>query len=603
MNQSNVSALIRIVKQLTYVLTPKQKKQSVIVFISMLAMSCLELLGVSALYPLLQLVVDVDAVKSKWYVNWIYILNPSIGNQAVVLLFCVLIICVYIFKNVFAIYFTYIQYRFATTYQKEASTMMLQKYMERPYEYFVNTNSSIITRGVYHDTAAVYSILTSIFQASSELLTVFMLGIFLMSMDLFMAICSLALAVLCFMIIVFVFKGRIKKAGKTAREASAVQDQWLRQAIHGIKEVLVLDRKDLFLKNYEEAAEISAKCQLTQNTISSCPDRIIEGICVSGFVGIVCFRMMLGGDLTSFVPIIGAFAMGAFRILPSIAKLTNRVNTLVYYQMGLQSCYDNIKEANEYEKEAHQKAVDANKHLKNNLEAERHEFKKDILIDGISWKYQNAEKKVISDLNMTILRGESVAFIGPSGAGKTTLADIVMGLLKPQSGEIKVDGINIDTIPHQWHRMVGYVPQVVYLIDDTIRANVAFGIAKDRISDDKIWDALVQAHLDEFVKNLPNGLDTIVGERGVKFSGGQRQRIALARALYENPDILVLDEATSALDNETEKAVMESIEALQGHKTLVIVAHRLTTIRNCDTIYEIRDGKAVKKEKSELFSE
>lgn len=219
----------------------------------------------------------------------------------------------------------------------------------------------------------------------------------------------------------------------------------------------------------------------------------------------------------------------------------------------------------------------------------------------MSWKYQAGKNEIFQDLSMTITKGESVAFIGTSGAGKTTLADIIMGLLKPQSGSVEADGVDIFSNPHRWSKIIGYVPQAVFLIDDTIRANIAFGIPDNMVNEDKVWNSLIQAQLKIFVESLPDGLDTIVGERGIKLSGGQRQRIVIARALYEDPDILVLDEATSSLDTDTETAVMEAIDLLQGHKTLIIVAHRLTTIKNCNKIYEIREGKAVLSKKSEVF--
>ena len=215
------------------------------------------------------------------------------------------------------------------------------------------------------------------------------------------------------------------------------------------------------------------------------------------------------------------------------------------------------------------------------------------------WKYPESKKATLQGINLEIKKGESVAFIGESGAGKTTLADIILGLYIPQEGTVTVDGVSIYDIPQDWSRIVGYVPQSVYLLDDTIRNNILFG--EKQMDDKKIWDALKQAQLYDFVKTLPDGLNTIVGERGIKFSGGQRQRIAIARALYYNPDILVLDEATSALDNETEEALMESIEALQGLKTLIIIAHRLSTIRNCDKIYEVKDGKIELRNKEEIL--
>ena len=215
------------------------------------------------------------------------------------------------------------------------------------------------------------------------------------------------------------------------------------------------------------------------------------------------------------------------------------------------------------------------------------------------WQYEGQTRPVLDGVSFEIHKGQSVALIGTSGSGKTTLSDVILGLLTPAKGSVYMDGIDIYTMPKAWAGIVGYVPQSVFLIDDTIRNNVAFGLRD--IDDADIWKALEQAQLKAFVETLPAGLDTIVGDRGIKFSGGQRQRVAIARALFNKPEILILDEATAALDNETEKAVMESIDALQGQITMVIVAHRLTTIRNCDSIYEIKDGKAVKRSKSEVF--
>ena len=227
------------------------------------------------------------------------------------------------------------------------------------------------------------------------------------------------------------------------------------------------------------------------------------------------------------------------------------------------------------------------------------EFQEVVSVENIVWQYEGQTKPVLTDVSLCIHKGESVALIGASGSGKTTLSDILLGLLAPEKGSIYMDGIDIYTIPKIWARIVGYVPQSVFLIDDTIRNNVAFGLRD--VDDSDIWKALEQAQLKAFVETLPAGLDTIVGDRGIKFSGGQRQRVAIARALFNKPEILILDEATAALDNETEKAVMESIDALQGQITMVIVAHRLTTIRNCDSIYEVKEGKAIRRDKSEVF--
>jgi ABC-type bacteriocin/lantibiotic exporter with double-glycine peptidase domain len=259
---------------------------------------------------------------------------------------------------------------------------------------------------------------------------------------------------------------------------------------------------------------------------------------------------------------------------------------------SLEAAYDNLLEADRYQKEIAELE---------NKDVIKLTFDSEIKVNSISWRYQDNLPLVLENLDLDIKKGESVALIGESGAGKSTLADILLGLLKPEKGTVTVDGTDIYTIQSSWSRMIGYVPQIVFLIDDTIRKNIAFGIPDDEIDDNKVWQAIEQAQLTATVNSMEKGLDSIVGERGIKLSGGQRQRIAIARALYHNPEIIILDEATSALDNETESAVMEAIDALHGKKTLIIIAHRLSTIQNCDKIYEIKDGKAIYRQHSRIF--
>lgn len=593
--KKNIRSVQRIAVQMMSILNKKQKRNALAVFVCMLVGSALELVGVSAIYPFLQMMLNVDALQKEWYVRWVYNIFPDITVKGVLLVIGGIIILVYIFKNAFLVFSTYIQYRYAAQFQCETSTNMLNTYLKRPYQFFLNTNSGVVIRGITTDIQGVYQILLNFFTLFAEVLTVTALGVFLFLTDWTLALSAMILAAACFFAIILGFKGKMKEAGNDLRSSIALRNQCGYQAINGIKEITVLDRRENFVKQYHQAALLEQKSEIIRGFVTACPDRILEGVCIGGFMGIVCVKIAIGTDLDSFIPVLGTFAMGAFRILPSISKISSRVNSIVYYQPSLQNTYDNLKEVKKYEKSLEE--IGVSKGGQN----QKIKFSEEITIKNINWKYQNAKDNVLSNASLHIKKGESVAFIGSSGAGKTTLADIVMGLLRPQEGAVEMDGIDIFTIPHQWAKIIGYVPQAVFLIDDTVRNNVAFGLDRDEIVEEKVWMALEEAQLKEFVENLPNGLDTIVGERGVKFSGGQRQRIAIARALYENPDILVLDEATSALDNETESVVMESIDALQGEKTLIIVAHRLTTIRNCDRIYEIGDGIAVERSSEEVF--
>lgn len=600
--KNNILALERIFVQLNYILDKDQKRKSILVLLSMLLCSGVELLGVSAIYPFLQMALNADAVQDKWYFRCIKEIFPNISVKSMLICMGIVIMLIYILKNLLMMLNAYIQIAYAARLRKEISVRVLDAYLRRPYEFFLNTNSSIILRGIGNDVGGVYEILLNCFTIIAESANVLILGVFLFITDSFISISAMILACLCFLAIVFGFKGRMKRAGQEMRDASALRSKYCYQAVVGIKEITVLDRRENFINNFSNAAKLEARASVTGGFINACPDRILEGVCIAGFMGIVCIKIAVGTDLNTFIPILGTFAVGAFRILPSISKMSSRINSIVYFKPCLQSTYDNLIEINDYDQNNKGDFVDR---VYGKFESfnDKKIFREKLEIENVTWKYLNARDVVLQNLSLTIHKGESIAFIGSSGAGKTTLADVIMGLLKPKVGKVMIDGTDIYSIPHQWARTIGYVPQSVFLIDDTVRSNVAFGLDKEIVSDDKVWAALEEAQLKEFVEGLPYELDTIVGERGVKFSGGQRQRIAIARALYEDPEILVLDEATSALDNETETAVMESIDALQRSKTLIIVAHRLTTIRNCDKIYEIRDGVAVERNKFDIFGE
>ena len=314
------------------------------------------------------------------------------------------------------------------------------------------------------------------------------------------------------------------------------------------------------------------------------PNRIIETVFIGSVIGVVCIRIIMGMKVINIIPQLASFAFAATRILPLVNSIIGFNTTIIYYLPSFNNAYDNIISSKIF--------LNNRMKDKDNIE-EAIDFKDTITIENIAWKYRKADYRTFEHVSIQIHKGEAVGIIGVSGAGKTTLADIILGLLSPQEGKILVDGKDIKEYQRQWSKMVGYVPQTVYLLDDTIRNNVFFGIEEQEKEDEKVWKALEQACLKEFVEQLPDGLDTIVGERGAKISGGQRQRIAIARALYYNPEILVLDEATSALDQETETAVMEAVEQLQGKKTLIIIAHRLSTLEKCDKIFEVKNQKIV----------
>lgn len=591
---ANLKIVLEMVRQLAYIMNHKQQKQCIGAFIAMLIAAIFETLGVSVIIPFIISMTQPEVLMQNKYVDGFMDLFHLTDVTGLMLLMALGVILIYILKNVIILISNYIQIRFRNNLERDLSVLMLDSYMKRPYTYFLEVNSGDILRGVNSDVSGVAQIVDGFFTFFSELLTFTLICVFLIYLNPVIALGLIVAISVCAVLIVFCFKGKTNRFGKKAREVFARRFEYANQAVCGIKEITVMQRRECFTRQYAEASDVAARCNTSYQFISRVPSKVIEIAFIASIV-LMC-TIGLGGEvnIVAVIPQLSAIAVACVRVLPSVSTMTSSINTLVYYRTTLDSSCENVKKAEEYEKWL--QAYRGEKETDNIVYEEKNTFEDRISIKNIKWKYDNTTRYVLNDLSMEILKGEAVGLVGESGAGKSTLADIILGLLKPQEGLVMADGLDIFAMPVQWAKMIGYVPQAVFLADDTIRNNIAFGLPENEIDEKLIWQALEQAQLKAFVEKLPKGLDTIVGERGIKFSGGQKQRVAIARALYYNPEILVLDEATSALDTETETAVMEAIDALQGHKTLIIVAHRLTTIRNCDKVYEIKDGKAYLRE-------
>lgn len=596
-----------------FILTKKQKRLAMVILFMTLIGAVVETLGVSIIIPFVQAMMEPEVLMQNQYIKMAGNILQIKSSTQMIMMMGIGIALVYIFKNMYLTLLSYYRIRYSTRVQRELSVLMMKSYMKRGYLFFVQVNTSDLLRGIMGDVSAVYQMMYHIFRVIAELFTSFAIVIFIIKTDFMMAVSVIILAGVCFVGVVLGFRKPMQRLGQQYRQSNGEAQKHSLQAFQGIKEVIVMHRQQFFVNRYERAFERQQKALIGQTVASESPAYIIEAVCVAGLILSVSFRVYSGTDTTSFIPQLAAFAVGAFRILPSLGRISSSVNQIIYFVPSLNNTYEHLKEVRAAEEkrqeeicylaqrdeENAQKHSDVAANKKTDLETAADEEDRYLTIENVHWQYPSAEKEVLSGITLHIRKGTSVALIGHSGAGKTTLADIILGLYRPQQGCIRFKGADIRTISEQWSNSVGYIPQSVYLTDDTIRNNVAFGV--DEPDDELVWQALAQAQLKEFVAGLPDRLDTIVGDRGVRFSGGQRQRVAIARALYYNPEILILDEATSALDNETETAVMEAIDSLQGNKTLIIVAHRLTTIRNCDVIYEIADGQAVERVKEELF--
>lgn len=566
-----------------YVLTGTQKSWLIVLMFLTFGGAIVEMLGVSIMLPLVQVMMDPMVLRETPIIKEIILLLNINNNTSLIWLMGILVIIIYLFKNIYLLVLSYVRAKYACKVQRELSVEMLESYMKRGYTFFLNVSTSELLRGVNDCIALTYQALYQSLKMIAEVLTTLCICLYVMLSDVTMAIVIGILAVVCLLVVVMGFRKWTQKSGEINYKYAASVNNVLLQAFQGIKEVLVMQRQKFFVDSYERNFIKRQKGIIGQVLSSESPAYLIEGTCVLGLILAVCLKTTGSENPEAYIPQLAAFAVAAFRILPSLGRISLNFNQFIFALPGVEETYNNLKEARS--KQEIQVCDAAN---------EKIEFQKDLEIKNVSFCYPNKEKNVLDDIDINIKKGESIAFVGPSGSGKTTLSDIILGLLIPQKGNVLIDGVNIGDVSSQWCNIIGFVPQNAYLMNDTIRSNVAFGIEKDKIDDAMVWRALEQAQLKSFVEELEDGIDTVIGESGIRFSGGQRQRLIIARALYYNPEILVLDEATSALDTETETAVMEAIDSLRGQKTLIIIAHRLTTIRYCNTIYKIENGKAQK---------
>lgn len=581
----NVKTFFSMFGKLVQILNRKQRRDGIILFFLLMIVSMLEMLGVGGIVPFIITMLEPEKIMTNQYIVPIIDLFQITDYRQFMYVVSGGIIVIYVVKNAFILYVNYYQSRYRNRLEKDLNVKMLSSYMKQPYTFFLQTNSAEIIRGVNSDITNVASVLDGYSSIFSEGLTCLVIGVFLICMNPFMALSLLTVAGITALVIIMGFKGIIGRCSEQTREAFAEKFKHMNQAVNGIKEISVAHRKAYFVQQFADSAQKAAESNTTYLWISKTPSRLIETVFIGSLLIVVTVSYGTAGNNLEFVTSLGAIGIAAVRILPSVSTLTNAMNGLVYMRPSLEAAYDNLMEADRYQLLAEEMESEEK-------ESKTTKFSSKIEVNQIFWRYQDNLPLVLGALDLEICKGESVALIGESGAGKSTLADILLGLLRPERGNVTVDGTDIFSIQSSWSKMIGYVPQMVFLIDDTIRRNIAFGITEQDIEDEKVWHALEQAQMRSVVENMEDRLDAIVGERGIKLSGGQRQRIAIARALYHDPDILILDEATSALDTDTESAVMEAIDALQGRKTLIIIAHRLSTIQNCDKVFEIRDKKA-----------
>ena len=580
--------MIKILKKLMVILDRKQKMQMVGLIFVMLIGAILEAFSVAAILPVVKIVLTPDTILNNKYLSFVYNLLhfPSVKSFGIFIM--ITLVVVFVIKNIF-IHLEYkALYRFIFNNQFRTSERMMKNYIRRDYEFFLEADTAIIQRTITSDVDNMYALIQSLLTLVSESIVFLCIAGFLFWQNPLMTAVLAVLILLTLCLIKLFIKPVMKKAGKDNQDYYSALFKHISQTVMGIKEVKITGRENYFVREYEKCGHGYVNAVQKYTLYNNIPRLIIEVVCIAGIIGYFLYIFLTGGDATEMMSTVSVFVLGAMRLMPCANRINNQMNNIAYFEPFFMGVSDNLQD------EIDEKNVDVSFM---EVPSEKLPAQKEIVLSDISFHYPTMpDVNIFEHADLTVPIGTSVGIVGTTGAGKSTIVDILLGLLKVQEGTITVDGRDIfaDGNYRKWLKNVGYIPQTIFMLDDTIRSNVAFGIPKDEINDDRIWEVLREAQLDEFVRGLPEGLDTGIGERGVRISGGQRQRIGIARALYEDPEVLVMDEATAALDNDTEKAIVDSINHLHGSKTLIIIAHRLQTIEKCDAVYRVENKKIVR---------
>lgn len=573
----------KILKKLMILLDKKQKRVMAGLVCMMIISAFLQTAGVGLLVQVVNVVIDPDALQKSKMVTWLYELLGCSSYRSFSVTVMVLLIFTFVAKNAFLFLQQKLTLAFVYTNQFRTSERMMCNYLRRGYEFFLNADTAVVQRSITSDVNNMYALILALLQLVSDgVMSLFVISYCfltngMMTLLLGVVLVSLMLLIKC------VLKPIMYKAGKDNQDYYSGLFKWISQTVQGIKEVKVNGKEQYFVGEYRKCGKGYVNAVQKYSLYNSTPKLLMETACVGAMVGYMIVLVATGVPTDDMLNALTTLAAAAFVLLPSVNRINNQITSIAYCEPFFMGVSDNLQDEINGEKADMSFAA----------EEEKLPVTKDIQLRNITYAYPHTDKLIFDHADLTVPVGASVGIVGPSGAGKSTVVDILLGLLELREGTICVDGGDIAPHYRGWLKNIGYIPQMIFMLDDSIRRNVAFGVPDDKIDEERLWEVLREAQMDEFIRTLPEGLDTGIGERGIRLSGGQRQRIGIARALYHDPEVLVLDEATSALDNDTEKAIMDSINLLQGRKTLIIIAHRLQTIEKCDIVYRVENGKAV----------
>ncbi len=589
---------ITMLQKISYLFDRKQKMQFIGLGILILIGGLLETLGVSMMVPLVQGIMDPEALYQNEIVGkilrFLHIETVDMGqagggNRLIIFMLAALMI-LFVVKNVYLLFQTYVQNTFVTRNRNRMISRVMREFLNRPYEEYLGADIPTVFRLTDSDIPNAFQLILVLIQMITEIVVSAFLCVVLVVVSPVMTVFIVAIFLGMTLLLSKILKPHLNAIGRKNQEIQSRIAKWRIQSIYGLKDVKVLHREEFFVRNYYESGSIGANVARNYAVLNNLPRLLIEMIFIVSMLAFIMVYILGGGNINVLIPQLTAFAVAAVRIMPSANRINTYMSEIAYSQPCLDYLYENLNES--MKQDVNGSVTGYGKDAPKETDKQRTVLRDKIVLDHITFAYPGTDKNIFTDAHMEVKRGQSVGIMGPSGAGKSTIVDILLGLLHAQKGSITWDGQNIFDDYEAWLSQIGYIPQSIYLVDESIRDNIAFGIDADKIDEKRIWEVLEEAQLKEFIEELPDGLDTTIGDRGVRISGGQRQRIGIARALYHDPEILVFDEATSALDNDTEKAVMDAVNSFHGKKTMVIIAHRLNTIAKCDVIYKV-DGEKI----------
>ena len=574
--------MVRILRKLRVLLDGRQKRIMAGLMVLMVIGAFLQTAGVGLLVQMVNVVIDPEVLEKSRAAAMLYDLLGMESYRSFSITVMVLLILTYVVKNVFLFVQQKLTLSFVYTNQFRTSERMMRNYLRRGYEFYLNADTAVVQRSITSDVNNMYALILALLQLLSDgVVSLFIVSYCFLTngtMTMVLAVVMIVLMVL----VKKILEPIMYRAGKDNQDYYSGLFKWISQTVQGIKEVKVNGKERYFVDEYIKCGQGYVSAVQRYSLYNNIPKLLLETACVGAMVGYMIFQVAAGVSTENMLSVLSTLAAAAFVLLPCVNRISNQINSIAYFEPFFMGVSDHLQDEIQGDK------VDMSAFADNNGKLP---VEKAIELKDITYAYPGTDKLIFDHADMTIPVGASVGIVGTTGAGKSTVVDILLGLLEVRTGSILADGVNVMENYRGWLKNIGYIPQMIFMLDDTIRSNVAFGVPREKIDEDRLWEVLREAQLDEFIKTLPEGLDTGIGERGIRLSGGQRQRISIARALYHDPEVLVLDEATSALDNDTEAAIMESINRLHGKKTLIIIAHRLQTIEKCDLVYRVEDGK------------